>query len=389
MHALYYVATLLFAGLLGARLVSKVKLPNVTGYILAGIVVGPYLLKLIPKDVVSKFDIISEMALGFIAYSIGSQFSLNLIRKTGKNIMIITVLESLGAVVLVSLFMSFVLRQPVAFSIVLGAIAAATAPAATIMVIRQYNAKGPLVDTLLGVVAMDDATGIIAFGLCMAFAKQLISPEKVSLWQTVLMSLWEIAFALIIGGVLGLVLVFIAGRARGEDELLSMTTAMILFTAGIAEFFNVSTLLACMMLGSVTANAGHKSNRLLSIIDRITPPLFVAFFTASGADLDISVLMRVGLVGMAYIFVRVVGKMLGAWLGCKIVRYPKNVSRYLGFTLIPQAGVAIGLSMLAQSQLGAQGIAIRTIILAATVVYELVGPVITKTALQKAGEIKV
>jgi len=387
MHVLYYIAVLIFAGLLGARLISKLKLPNVTGYILAGIAVGPFVLRLIPKNVVSKFDIISEMALGFIAYTIGSQFSLGLVRKTGKNIIIITVFESLGAVVLVSLFMIVVLNQPVAFSVVLGAIAAATAPAATIMVIRQYNAKGPLVDTLLGVVAMDDATGIIAFGLCMAIAKQLLSSEKTPLWQAILTPLWEIVFALVVGGIIGLVLVYIAGKAKGEDELLSITTAMVLLTIGIAEFFNVSTLLACMMLGTIAANSGRMSSRLLSIVDRITPPLFIAFFTVSGADLDISVLVRVGIVGMTYILVRVIGKMVGAWLGCKIVHYPENISKYLGFTLIPQAGVAIGLSILAQSELGTQGIAIRTIILAATVVYELIGPVIAKTALQKAGEI--
>ncbi len=388
MHTLFYVAILLISGIVVGRVASKFKLPNVTGYLIAGVLIGPSLLSLIPADVAPKLGIISEAALGFIAYSIGSEFNLNLIKKTGGKIILITVCEALGAVIMVVLAMIFIFKQSVAFSLVLGSIGAATAPAATMMVIRQYRAKGPLVSTLLPVVAMDDAVGIVVFGVAVAIADTITSSgQSTSFLLMVLKPFLEIALALFIGLVIGLVLSYISRKAKGKDDLLSISLATIFLTLGIAEFLNVSTLLSCMMLGATVSNMTYGGDKVIAIIDRFTPPVFIAFFTMAGVDLQLDILRNVGLVGMGYVVFRVIGKILGASFGAKMAQAPDVVQKYLGYTLIPQAGVAIGLSMLAESAIPGMGVEIRAIVLAGTVIYELVGPVISKMALIKAGEI--
>lgn len=387
MHVLYYIAIILFAGIIMARIASKLKLPNVTGYLIAGVIIGPSLLSIIPAHIASSLSIISEAALGFIAYSIGSQLNFQHIKKTGGAIIWITILESLGAVIVVDLAMIFLFKQPIPFSIVIGSIAAATAPAATIMVIRQYKAKGPVVNTLLPVVALDDAVSIMAFGVSLAIAQTMISSENISLGLTILKPIIEIAVSLFIGFIIGLVLAYISKKARGEDELLSMVIASIFLATGIATALNVSSLLCCMALGGTISNMLYNANRVLSVVDRFTPPVFIAFFTIAGVDLKLEVLKNVGMVGIGYVVFRVLGKWLGAYLGAKLTNAPEVVQKYLGITLIPQAGVAIGLSMMAENLLPGMGVTIRTIILSATVIYELIGPVACKTALLKAGEI--
>jgi Kef-type K+ transport system membrane component KefB len=390
MHILYYIAVILFSGILMARIVSKFKLPNVTGYLLAGVIIGPSVLGLVPENVTSSLSVISVAALGFIAYSIGSELNIEHLKKSGSSIIWITLLEAVGAVIIVDLAMIFIFRQPVAFSLVLGAIAAATAPAATIMVIRQYKAKGPLVSTLLPVVAMDDAVAIIVFGISTAVAHAITSTDQnITIWVSILSPIREILLALLIGFLVGLGLAYFSRKAKGEEELLSFTIAAIFLTVGLSYFFNVSTLLACMMVGATVSNMAYNKNRLFSVMDRFTPPIFIAFFTLAGAELKIEILRQVGLVGVGYIVFRVIGKMLGAYLGAKLTDAPLVIQKYLGLALIPQAGVAIGLSMIAEQILPGMGVVIRTIILSATVVYELIGPVAAKVALFKAGEINV
>ncbi|MDD4781318.1 MAG: cation:proton antiporter [Tissierellia bacterium] len=389
MHGLYYVGIIILAGMIVARLAAKFKLPDVTGYLIAGILIGPSILNLVPKDVGSSLTIISEAALGFIAYSIGSEINFKDLKRVGKTLIIITLFEALLPVLLVSLSMIYIFKQPVSFSIVIGAIAAATAPAATIMIIRQYKAKGPVVDTLLPVVAMDDGVAIIAFGIAFTVAKNLVnSSGQFSLVQALLLPIWEIVLALIIGFIIGLILCYFIPRVKGEDELLSAVIISIFISIGIAVLFNVSTLLVCMMIGITVSNLSHNSIRALGIINRITPPIFIAFFTLSGVELDLGILKYAGLLGIGYVVVRAIGKTLGAYIGAKISNSNEMVQKYLGFTLLPQAGVAIGLSMVAQTVMPELGSTIRTIILASTVIYELIGPVIAKTALVKAGEIK-
>lgn len=390
MNMLYYVAIVIFFGILMARLVSKLKLPHVTGYLLAGVLIGPSILNLVPKEVGESLGIISEVALGFIAYSIGSEINFSNLKKVGKSLITITLFESLMPVVLVTLSMFFIFKQSLAFSLVIGAIAAATAPAATIMVIKQYKAKGPVVDTLLPVVAMDDAVAIIAFGIAFTIAKTLTNVgQQVSLIQNIFAPIWEIVLALGIGFAVGFFLSYIIPKVKGEDELLSVLIASIFISIGFAELFNVSTLLVCMMIGITVSNLSNNSIRTLNMINKLTPPIFVAFFTLAGVELDLGVLRYAGALGLGYIGFRSIGKVLGALIGSKISNAHVNVQKYLGLTLLPQAGVAIGLSMVAQTQMPSLGKDIRTIILASTVIYELAGPLIAKTALIKAGEIDI
>lgn len=391
MHMLFNLAVILFAGMVTAKLLSRFKLPNVTGYLIAGLIIGPSILGIIPKEGADKLSIISEAALSFIAYSIGSEFNIGNLKRVGKGVIVVTVFEALTAVLFVDLVMIFILKQPISFSLVLGAIAAATAPAATLMVVRQYKAKGPVVSTLLPVVAIDDAVGIIAFGISMTIAKALVnSSNKISVTRILFIPLLEIFFALLIGFSMGILLTYLSKRVKGEDSLLSLVIATLFATAGLAISLDLSSLLACMMVGATLTNLDPNNKRAFTTVERFTPPILISFFTIAGVQLDISILKQVGMLGLVYIVVRVIGKMLGAFVGAKISKFPDTVQKYLGFTLIPQAGVAIGLSMIAQNTLPSPyGAQVRTIILAATVIYELVGPMITKQALIRAGEIEV
>lgn len=389
MNMLYYIGIILFAGLLAGKLVSYLRLPSVTGYLLAGVLIGPSVLNIIPTSIAHNFNTIADTALGFIAFSIGSEFQLEAIKKVGFKIVIITIFEALGAVILVFCSMYYLLNAPLGFSIVISSIAAATAPAATLMVIKQYKAKGPLVDTLLPIVALDDAVSIIIFGISLTIAKTLsANTGELSLLRTVFSPLLEISFAVIIGFSMALLLIFVSRYAKGKDHLLSMSLAVIFLSVGLASSFNLSPLLTCMMLGATTTNLAANREKLFSTIDKFSPPVFLAFFTIAGIELNLGMLKHVGLLGLAYIIARVIGKSLGAALGSRIAKCPDCVQKYLGFTLVPQAGVAIGLAMVAESTLPEYGASIRTIILSATVVYELIGPLLTKTALIRAGEIK-
>ena len=386
MHSLYYLGIVLFTGIVMGKVISYIKLPKVTGYLIGGILIGPSLMGLVPAADAGKLNIISEAALGFIAYSIGSSLNFKNLRKVGKGIITITLFEALTAVAMVNFAMIFVFGQPVAFSILIGSIAAATAPAATIMVIRQYKAKGPLVDTLLPVVAIDDAVAVIAFGLSVTVAKVLMDSTYSLSINTLFLPFGEILIALIIGVIIGLILCLIGRDLRNEDQLMNITLAIIFFTIGLAMYFNVSPLLTCMALGGTISNLSTNNTKLLSVVDRFTPPVFIVFFTLSGIELDLSVLGSVGLIGIGYVVFRILGKVSGAYIGCKLAGCPEVVQKYLGLTLIPQAGVAIGLAMVVETAVPEYGGTIRTIILAATVIYELIGPLITKIAIYKAGE---
>lgn len=386
---LYYLGIILFASLLAGKLVSYLKLPSVTGYLLAGVIIGPSVLNIIPTSIAGNFNIIADAALGFIAYSIGSEFELKAIKKVGMKIIVITLFEALGSVILVFITMFFIFKAPLEFSIVISSIAAATAPAATLMVIKQYKAKGPLVDTLLPIVALDDAVGIIIFGVSLTIAKTLSIPSnEISIFKSILTPILEIVFSIIIGFGMGLALIIISKYASGKDKLLSLTLASLFLSIGLVTTLNLSPLLTCMMIGATTTNLAHNSHNLFSVIDRFTPPIFMAFFTVAGIELNLGMLKHVGLWGLAYIIARVIGKSFGAALGSRITNCPQCVQKYLGFTLVPQAGVAIGLALVAEAELPSYGASIRTIILSATVVYELIGPLLTKTALKRAGEIK-
>lgn len=383
----FYLALSLFLALIAGKIVKQVKLPNVTGYLIMGLIAGPYCLNLVPADMVSKLSIIPEIALGFIAFSIGSEFKLSYLKKVGKAPIIIAILEAVGAVVFVDLAL-ILTGNDIAFSLVLGAIAAATAPAATLMVVKQYKAKGPVTETLLPVVALDDAAALMCFGLSVAVAKSINSTEEVSVISTILNPVIEIVGALLIGAVLGVIFRFLAKFYTGRGNRLAITYAMVFLCIGVCDYIGWSALLACMAMSAVLVNTSNASDVIFEQVDRMTPPVFMLFFFLSGADLNLGLLSKVGVIGIIYIIFRVVGKVVGAAVGGKISNAKPIVQKYLGFTLIPQAGVAIGLAATSMTVVPEYGETIRTIILCGTVIYELIGPVTTKIALKKAGEIQ-
>ncbi len=387
LNTMMYLSLLLLGGLFCGRLVKHIKLPNVTGYLLAGLLMGPCVLKILPEATVNSFNLISQMALAFIAFTIGLSFKRSYFKRVGTAPVIIAIFEALAAVFFVQLILVLAGFDP-AFSIVLGAIAAATAPAATIMVIKQYHAKGPLTDTLLSVVAIDDAVALVAFGFAVTIAKTMTSAGDTNLLLSLLEPFGEVFLSLLIGLVLGVLITIPLKHFKKQGNRLVILIAFVFLSSSLASQFGVSELLACMMAGAAFCNISPESDRLADLADQITPPLFLMFFVVSGASLDISILPSIGLIGIIYVTVRVIGKITGAYLGAKIMKTPSQVAKYLGPTLIPQAGVAIGLTIVAQSVVPEYADTIRAVVLCGTLIYELVGPVITKWSLTKAGEIK-
>ncbi|MCV2232877.1 cation:proton antiporter [Paracholeplasma manati] len=397
---LFYLSVILLTGLLFGKLAKKFKLPNVTGYLLGGLLIGPILgllgVHVIPESEFEELHVISQIALGFIAFSIGTEFQLSYFKRVGKLPIVIATLESFFAIVVV--FVTLIaFGNDVRFSLVLSAIAAATAPAATIMVIKQYKAKGEVTENLLSVVAIDDATAIVFFGLFVAVAKAIGNASgDINLAWMISKPFVEIVMSLGIGGLAGVLISFGFKWFTGRGNRISLLLAFIFLVAAMPELieqvlpdFEVSTLLACMMMGAVFTNLTKEDvlDTVMYLVDRVTPPIFIMFFVISGAELQFDVLLTVGGIGVIYIVGRVIGKLFGAFLGAEIAHGSHNVKKYLGWGLVPQAGVAIGLTIVAANIVPEYAAKISAIILSATFVYELVGPLITKTALTKAGEI--
>lgn len=385
LNTLTDLALMIFAGMFCGRMVKHLRLPNVTGYLIAGLLIGPSILGLLSADFLDVITIISKVALGFIAFSIGNEFKLSYFKEVGIAPVVIACLESFFAVLFVFLGL-LVSGQQVAFSLVLSAIAAATAPAATIMVIKQYRANGPVTKTLLSVVAIDDATALILFSLSVAIAQAIMGTSG-SLAASLLSPLWEIGGALLIGAIFGFLFLLPLRFFHKQGNRLSLIVAFIFAGLGVSQWLGLSDLLLCMAMGAVLANFSADINSLMDICDSVTPPVFMIFFVASGAELQLSVLPTVGLIGIIYIVFRVLGKMFGASLGGIICKCEKGVRKYLGPCLLPQAGVAIGLSLVAAEVVPDYASEIRAVILCGTLIYELVGPAVTKFSLKKAGEI--
>lgn len=381
-----YLAIAIILGLLSSKVMDKVKFPHVTGYIIIGLIAGPYVLNIIHLDAIESFSIIPDIALGLIAFSIGSEFKLSFLKIVGKSPVIIAFFEAVCAVLLVDLVL-ILTGNDVPFSLVLGAIAAATAPAATLMVVRQYKAKGPVTSTLLPVVALDDAVALICFGISVALAKSINATENVSVFYTLLEPLAEIFGSLIFGAICGVVLKILTSWFTGQGNRLTLALAFVFLCIGVSLLLNLSSLLVCMAMGAVFTNISKYSEETFKYIENITHPIYLLFFFISGAELDVTILPTVGVVGIIYIIFRVAGKVLGTAIGASISKTEPVVKKYLGYTLIPQAGVAIGLAGMATTIVPEYGAKIQAIILCATIIYELVGPLVTKIALTKAGEI--
>ena len=386
MHTLFYLGIAMVAGLIFSRIVKKVRLPNVTGFLVAGLLIGPCCLKLVPSEALEGLNIITTVALGFIAFSIGGEFRIASIRAIGKNVIIITLFQSLLAAALVDIVLC-VCGFNTSESIILGAIATATAPAATLMVVRQYKAKGELTNTLLPVVAMDDAVGLVVFSVSSAVASTLSSGGPVSVYSMAVKPLIEIVLSLVFGSLLGLLISVSMRFFHSRSNKLMICIAGVVLGEAVANQFGLSDLLVCMSVGAVFANLRDDALDVMELCDGWTPPLFMLFFVISGAELDLAALPTVGVLGLIYIVVRALGKYFGAYLGAVVVKASPNIRRYLGITLLPQAGVAIGMAQMALATMPEFGARIQAVVLAATLIYELVGPVATKIALTKAGEI--
>ena len=396
----------LLAGLMLSRVAKLVNLPAVTAYLVAGILVGPYLIGGLgleglgfKKEYLASFSIICDVALGFIAFSIGNEFRLSQLKKIGKQATIVGVFQAVVTTLLVDaalILLHFIIPDvlPLSAAITLGAIAAATAPAATLMVVKQYKAKGALTDILLPVVALDDAVGLILFAISFGIAKAL--KTSVSLVSIIVEPILEIVLSLGVGALLGFLFHLCERFFHSRSKRLSVSVAFVLLAIGISKMtFHIgsvhigfSNLLTCMMLGTVFCNICDFSEELMDRLDRWTAPLFILFFVISGAELELSVFANISyvMIGIVYIVSRSIGKYSGAYASAKMAKCSDTIVKYLGVTLLPQAGVALGMARMAY-ELGAEGNLIANITLFAVLIYELVGPLLTKIALTKAGDI--
>lgn len=387
--ALLSIAIILLTGLIFGKLASYVRLPNVTGYLVGGLVVGPSILNVISAESISSLGIVSQVALGFIALTIGLSFKFSYFKRVGWTPVVIALFEATLAVIVVQVALMLA-GFDIGLSIMLGAIAAATAPAATVMVIKQYKAKGPVTDTLLSVVAIDDAIAIILFGFSAAFVHTLgdSSTAGTAGLMTFLSPLIEILGAFLIGAVVAVVMKYALEFFPTRGARLSLLISGVFLITGLSMHFGVSELLANMAGGMVLTNISLQAQRLDEMTDFITPPIYMAFFVISGARLQIGIIPTIGLIGIIYIVFRVVGKVSGAYIGAKVMKAPPKIQKYLGPMLIPQAGVAIGLTTVAEQLIPQHAAEITAVVLVGTLVYEFIGPVITKISLEKAGEIK-
>ncbi|CAM1378800.1 cation:proton antiporter [Fretibacterium fastidiosum] len=388
------VALMLFSGFIATRLTKRLRLPDVTAYIVSGILIGPYCLHLVPPRIIEGMDFLPDIALAFIAFSTGEFFKVSVLKKNGLKVVVITILEAFLTSVFVFVAAWFVLRLNFAFSIVLAALASATAPASTMMTIRQTGAKGDFVNTLLQVVALDDVVGLVEYSIAISVALASISGRGGFSLRNVLLPIVVNAGVLGLGCFFGLVMKWMLFQRRSTDNRLIISIALLSSFCGICTLFDVSPLLGCMSMGTVYINL-TEDDKLFKQLNYFSPPILLLFFVRSGVSFQLGALFRTSaavgsvpllLVGVIYFLVRILGKYAGAFWGCFLVRKPKNVRNHLGLALIPQAGVAIGLAALGARTLGGEtGSALQTIILASSVLYELIGPACAKLSLYLSG----
>ena len=410
MDTLLTLSIAMISGMMMTRVVKPLKLPAVTAYLVAGVLVGPYCLGLlkisglgfISHENVDQFSIISDVALGFIAFAIGNEFRMSQLRETGRQATIVGIVQALVAALFVDvslILLHFAMPDilPISSAIILGAIATATAPAATLMVVRQYKAKGKLTDILLPIVALDDAVGLVVFAVSFGMAQALESGHA-NMTSIILEPLIEIVLSLILGAVMGWILTQLEKLFNSNSNRLTLIISIVLLTVALSmiefDFYGIhigfSSLLVCMMLGTIFCNICPVSFDLMERADNWTVPLNALFFVISGAELELSVFakMSVVLIGIIYIISRSFGKYIGAYLSCAATKCDETVKKYLGITLLPQAGVALGMCVTVSAKMGAEGSLIRNIVLFAVLIYELFGPVMTKNALMASGDIK-
>ena len=383
------IAIMLLCGFLMTRITKKLKLPNVTAYIVTGILIGPFCLNLIPQTIITGTEFLADIALAFIAFSTGEFFKFSKLKNNAGKVVIITLAEALTASLFVFILTFWILRLNLAFSIVLAALASATAPASTMMTIRQTQAKGDFVDTLLQVVAYDDIVALLAYSIAISVAVSSSTGAALGIWDIILPILKNLG-VLALGGVFGLLMKLLIQKKRSTDNRLIIAIALLFAFCGICAAMDVSPLLGCMSMGTVYINVTD-DDKLFKQLNYFSPPILLLFFVRSGLSFDLNALIKpsgaIGgvpllFIGVLYFIVRILGKYAGAFFGCLSVKKPKETRNYFGLALIPQAGVAIGLAAIGARTLGGEsGNALQTVILASSVLYELIGPACAKLSL--------
>ncbi|SHK39034.1 cation:proton antiporter [Tepidibacter formicigenes] len=377
----------LILGVLLGKVMNKLKMPAVGGYIIAGLLIGVSGFNIVNERVIEELSFINDIALGIIAFNIGSEFKIEEMKKLGKNIFVIATCEALGAFTLVTSII-MLLGQNIQTALILGAISSATAPAATVMVLKEYKAKGPLTSTLLGVVAVDDAISLMIYAVASSVAKVFIKHEALTMSKVLIHPIMEIVLSVFVGALIGIILSYLLNKSKNESEVLTFTIASIILLVGISLHFNLSPLLCAMASGIMVTNVSSKGNKAFNTLEKWSSPITAAFFTLAGSRLDISLIPQIGLLGVMYLLFRMIGKVGGASIGAGISKAPQVVKKYIGLGLLSQVGVAVGLAITVSREFPgtALGSIVITILMATTILTEIIGPIATKIAVKKSKE---
>ncbi len=397
MNPLLSIGIMVVAGFIGGLALEKLKLPKISGYIIVGALLSPSLLNIIPKETVGELDIITEIALGIIAYLIGGSLKVKSLRNLGKSIVWIIIFQSLGACLLVTVALSVTghliipdetfwqYYLPMAF--IIGAVSCATAPAATMAIVSEYKAKGPLSTTLLAVVALDDAIAVMAFAVATGISEPLANgTDGISFYQTLGVPLLHIVESIAIGAAFAVALIYISRLAKARELLLVVVFGMVMLCAGISSYLGLSSILANMVLGFILVNKVRRKE-VFGVLEDIEAALYAVFFVLAGLHFDFHVLKATGILAVLIVLTRCLGKYAGTWIGAKISGAPDTVRKYLGFALLPKAGVTIGLVLLASLKFPDFGDVMLSAVLASTIINELIAPPMVKYAISKAGEV--
>lgn len=388
MNVMIGVGLAIISGYFLGKLINKLKIPSVAGYIIAGLILGQSFLNLLSQEFLDSVSSISDMALALIAFSIGGELLGSTLKKIGIKVFAIAFFEAFCAFVLVT-FAMLAFKQPLETALLLGAVASATAPAATVMVINELKAKGPMSTTLIAVVAIDDAICLMIYAVASSIARVIIEHSgSISIAKVVIKPIIEIGGSVALGLVMGFILTFILSKFSYTREMLTIIIAAIMLTLGLATKFDLSALLSNMTLGIVVANFSSHRVKAFSVIESITSPIYTAFFVLAGSRLQIALLAKVGLIGLVYTLARIIGKVGGASIGATITKAEPAVKKYIGFGLLSQIGVAVGLAIVISHEFAGTDIGnlVITVLLATTIVTEIIGPLCTRYAVMKSGE---
>ena len=389
MNTILCLGIVLVGALVAERIISYLKIPAITSYILLGILLGPYALNVTGGGLIASSELLSNIVLGFIAFHIGKNFSVEHFKRIGKAVLSVSITVTVATLICVTVGIYYVAHQPFHIALLFGAISTATAPATTMMVIRQYKARGMFTDVLLGTVAIDDAWGIMIFSVSLAIA-QVLQVGQFSEWIIMAVTLKaaaKIFLSVILGSIMAIIASRISGYLKRREDVLTFILGAILINTGVALYFHMSPLLSNMFFGAMLVNIEKTSFKFFESVNSVDWPLYVMFYVLAGANLDIGLLGSLGLIGSVYIISRIIGRIGGAYAGAVIAGAEQSIRRYMGLALMAQAGVAIGLAMMAKASLPHTGGAILNTIIATTVVYEIFGPIAARYALLKAKDI--